>query len=143
MKVVVIESDRYNSLKGYCFISCQTTYVVINALLTEAEKRIVGAHELAHILLHRNHLKLAPMKDTLLYDMASQTEYEANLFAADLLLDDEDIHKISQDENMDYFNMCKALYVTPDFMSFKLFSLIRRGHAYNLPQEIDSRFLAR
>ena len=143
MKVVVIESDRYNSLKGYCFISCQTTYVVINALLTEAEKRIVGAHELAHIILHRNHLKLAPMKDTLLYDMASQTEYEANLFAADLLLDDEDIHKISQDENMDYFNMCKALYVTPDFMSFKLFSLIRRGHAYNLPQEIDSRFLAR
>ena len=54
------------------------------------------------------------MKDTVLYDMASQTEYEANLFAADLLLDDEEIHKLSQDEDMDYFNMCKALYVTPD-----------------------------
>ena len=83
------------------------------------------------------------MKDTVLYDMASQTEYEANLFAADLLLDDEEIHKLSQDDDMDYFNMCKALYVTPDFMSFKLFSLIRRGYAYNLPQGIDSRFLAK
>ena len=59
------------------------------------------------------------------------------------LLDDEEIHKLSQDEDMGYFNMCKSLYVTPDFMSFKLFSLIRRGHAYNLPQGIDSRFLAK
>ena len=50
------------------------------------------------------------MKDTVLYDMASQTEYEANLFAADLLLDDEEVHKLSQDEDMDYFNMCKSLY---------------------------------
>ena len=84
-------------------------------------KQIVAAHELAHIVLHQSQLKIAPMKDTVLYNMASQTEYEANLFAADLLLDDEEIHKLSQDEDMDYFNMCKSLYVTPDFMSFKLF----------------------
>ena len=120
-------------------MSCQTTYVVINTFLAAPVKQIVAAHELAHIDLHRNQLKVAPMKDTVLYDMA----YEANLFAADLLLDDEEIHKLSQDEDMDYFKMCKSLYVTPDFMSFKLFSLIRRGHAYNLPQGIDSRFLAK
>ena len=143
MNVIVIESDRFKSLKGFCFISCQTTYVVINTILADAVKQIVAAHELAHIILHRSQLKIAPMKDTILYDMASLTEYEANLFAADLLLDDEEIHKLSQDEDMDYFNMCKSLYVTPDFMSFKLFSLIRRGHAYNLPQGIDSRFLAK
>ena len=92
MNVIVIESDRFKSLKGFCFISCQTTYVVINTFLADAVKQIVAAHELAHIVLHRNQLKIAPMKDTVLYDMASQTEYEANLFAADLLLDDEEIH---------------------------------------------------
>ena len=129
MNVIVIESDRYKSLKGFCFISCQTTYVVINTFLADAVKQIVAAHELAHIVLHRNQLKIAPMKDTVLYDMASQTEYEANLFAADLLLDDEEIHKLSQDDDMDYFNMCKSLYVTPDFMSFckcqPLFYIVR------------------
>ena len=109
--MIVIESDRFKSLKGFCFISCQTTYVVINTFLADAVKQIVAAHELAHIVLHRNQLKIAPMKDTVLYDMASQTEYEANLFAADLLLDDEEIHKLSQDEDMDYFNMCKSLYL--------------------------------
>ena len=124
-------------------MSCQTTYVVINTFLAAPVKQIVAAHELAHVVLHRSQLKLAPMKDTVLYDMASQTEYEANLFAADLLLDDEEIHRLSQEEDIDYFNMCKTLYVTPDFMSFKLFSLIRRGYAYNIPQELDSRFLAK
>lgn len=98
--MIVIESDRFKSLKGFCFISCQTTYVVINTFLADAVKQIVASHELAHIVLHRNQLKIAPMKDTVLYDMASQTEYEANLFAADLLLDDEEIHKLSQDEDM-------------------------------------------
>ena len=129
MNVIVIESDRFKSLKGFCFISCQTTYVVINTILADAVKQIVAAHELAHIILHRSQLKIAPMKDTVLYNMASLTEYEANLFAADLLLDDEEIHKLSQDDDMDYFNMCKSLYVTPDFMSFckcqPLFYIVR------------------
>lgn len=142
MHVVVIESDQYQSLKGYCFISCQTIYTVINTFLSEEEKRIVAAHELGHILLHRRQLKMAPMKDSVLYDMTSQTEYESNMFAADLLIDDEDIHTLSQ-EDMDYFNMCKCLYTTPDVMSFKLFSLIRRGHAYDLPMGLDSKFLGK
>ena len=64
------------------------------------------------------------------------------MFAADLLIDDEDIHTLSQ-EDMDYFNMCKCLYTTPDVMSFKLFSLIRRGHAYDLPMGLDSKFLGK
>ena len=54
------------------------------------------------------------------------------MFASDILIDDEDIHALSQ-EDMDYFNMCKCLYTTPHVMTFKLFSLIRRGHAYDLP----------
>lgn len=143
MNVIVIESDRYKFLKGFCFISCRMTYVVINSFLTDAVKQIVAAHELAHVTLHQKQLKIAPMKDTVLYDMTSQTEYEANLFAADLLLDDEEIHKLARDKDMDYFNMCRSLYVTPDFMSFKLFSLIQRGHSYNMPQGLNSKFLAR
>lgn len=75
---------------------------------------------------------MAPMKDSVLYDMTSQTSYEVNMFAADLLIDGKDIHALSQ-EDMDYFNICKCLYATPDVMSFKLFCLIRRGHAYDLP----------
>ncbi len=142
MNVIVVESDKYETLKGYCFMSCQSTYTVINTFLPEPVKRIVAAHELGHIILHRHQLKMAPMKDSVLYDMTSQTEYEANMFAADLLINDDDIHTLSK-EDMDYFSMCKYLCTTPDVMSFKLFSLIRRGYTYDLPMGIDSRFLGK
>ena len=94
LNVVVGETDRYEKLKGYCFMSCQTIYVMISSFLSEEEKRIVAAHELGHVVLHRAQLKLAPMKDEYLYNMKDNTEYQANLFAADLLLEDDEIDKI-------------------------------------------------
>ena len=51
MNVVVKESSNYHNLKGYCLVSCKTTYVVINSQLSEPEKRIVAAHELGHVVL--------------------------------------------------------------------------------------------
>ena len=66
---------------------------------------------------------------------------EANLFAANLLLSDTDIEKMSQNEDMDYFQMCQSLYLSPELVSFKLFSLTKRGHAYNMPLNLNSKFL--
>lgn len=141
MNVVVKESSNYQKLKGFCFVSCKTTYVVLGSQLSEPEKRIVAAHELGHVVLHRSLMKLAPMTDTAIYDMTSQTEYEANLFAADLLLTDEDIEAMAHDEEMDYFQMCQSLYASPELVSFKLFSLMKRGHQYNMPLNLNSGFL--
>ena len=142
MHVVIRESDQFQSLKGFCFLSCRTTYVVINDRLSASEKRIVAAHELGHILLHKNQLKLAPMKDSRLYDMTSRTEYEANLFAADLLIPDEELQQISDHEDLDYFALCSLLDTSPDLMSFKLFSLLKRGCSVNMPLSLRSNFLA-
>lgn len=144
MNVIVKESNNYKKLKGYCFSANRTVYVIINDSLHPAEKKIVAAHELAHIILHKKQLKMAPMKDSILYDMTSETEYEANLFAADLLISDEMIEKMTQDNDMDYFKMCQILSTSPDLMSFKLFSLIKRGHSYPLPPvDMNSKFLAK
>lgn len=143
LNVVVRESDGFSQLKGFCFFANRTYYVVLNASLGKEERRIAAAHELAHIVLHKRELQMAPMKDSQLYDMTSRAEYEANLFAADLLISDQDVDILSKDDDMDYFNMCRALDVTPDLMSFKLFSLIHRGFSYHMPIGIDSRFLAK
>ena len=87
---------------------------------------------------------MAPMKDSLLYNMTDRTEYEANLFAADLLLPDEEVFDASHDNELDYFGLCSTLNTTPDLMSFKLYSLIRRGNKeYQIPIGIDSRFLGK
>ena len=141
--IVVGETSRYQKLKGYCFMSCQTIYVMISSFLSEEEKKIVAAHELGHIILHRAQLKMAPMKDDTLYSMMDNTEYQANLFAADLLLEDSDIAEMAQDENFDYFSLCSTLNTSPELMSFKLYSLIKRGQAYHMPLELQSNFLAK
>lgn len=116
---------------------------MISSFLSEEEKRIVAAHELGHVVLHRAQLKLAPMKDEYLYNMKDNTEYQANLFAADLLLEDDEIDKMSKNEDLDYFGFCSSLYSSPELMSFKLYSLIQRGQAYHMPMELQSNFLAK
>lgn len=124
-------------------MSCQTIYVIINTFLPEEEKRIVAAHELGHVVLHRSELKIAPMKDECLYSAKNNTEYQANLFAADLLLEDADIEQMSKNEDLSYFGLCSSLYCSPDLMSFKLYSLIQRGQAYHMPMELQSNFLGK
>lgn len=144
MGVIVFETDKYQKLKGYCFLSHRTLYVAINEYLSEEEKRIVAAHELGHIILHRSLLCMAPMKDSVLYNMTDKTEYEANLFASDLLLPDDDVFDITHKSDLDYFGLCSTLNTTPELMSFKLYSLIRRGNnEYQIPIGIDSKFLGK
>ena len=101
-------------------MSCQTIYVMLSSFLLEEEKRIVAAHELGHVILHRTQLKMAPMSDNRLYNMINETEYQANLFAADLLIEDQDVAELSKNEDLDYFSFCSSLYATPELMSFKL-----------------------
>ena len=124
-------------------ITTSSSIRVKRVFLSEEEKRIVAAHELGHVVLHRAQLKLAPMKDEYLYNMKDNTEYQANLFAADLLLEDDEIDKMSKNEDLDYFGFCSSLYSSPELMSFKLYSLIQRGQAYHMPMELQSNFLAK
>ncbi len=143
LHVIVRESDNYKHLKGFCFLSCRTMYVTINSKLSQPEQRIVAAHELGNLVLHKNILQTALLKDSVLYDMKNPTEYEANLFAADLLIDDSSVEEMAQDSELDYFEMCSSLYVPPDLLSFKLYSMIKRGYPYNMPMDINSTFLAK
>ena len=130
MHVIVGESSSFQKLKGFCFMSCKTIYVQISSFLSEEEKQIVAAHELGHIILHRTQLKMAPMKDDTLYNMH-------------LLLSDADIADMAHNEDLDYFSLCSTLNSTPELMSFKLYSLTKRGQAYHMPMEIQSNFLAK
>ena len=143
MHIIVGETSSFQKLKGFCFMSCKTIYVRISSFLSEEEKQIVAAHELGHIILHRSQLKMAPMKDDTLYNMQDNTEYQANLFAADLLLSDADIAEMAHNEDLDYFSLCSTLNSTPELMSFKLYSLTKRGQAYHMPMEIQSNFLGK
>ena len=127
-----------HSTKGFSRYFLRQYFVGINGNLPGEEQRIVAAHELGHIVLHAQALKSSAV-----YDKRSGTEYEANLFAADLLLRDEDVMESAGRPETGLEELCLSLGTTPGLMNFKLRSMYRRGLGIPLFAECDSRFLAR
>ena len=66
-------------------------FIFLNNSLDENMLRIVCAHELGHDQLHRNMAKTTPIHDFMLYDMKSKPEYEANIVAAEILMDSDEV----------------------------------------------------
>jgi Zn-dependent peptidase ImmA (M78 family) len=127
--------------KGFTRYFLRQYFAGINGNLPASEQRVVAAHELGHIVLHAEALKTAPLFDTAVYDKRSNTEYEANLFAADLLLADEDVLECVQRPDADFGALCLSMDVSPGLMNFKLRSMQKRGIDVPLVSECDSRFL--
>ena len=82
------------SLKGMYKYIKGNYFVLINDSLDERSKTLVCCHELCHHLLHRDIAKNIGLYDTMLYDMDGRTENEANMFAAEIMIDDADMASI-------------------------------------------------
>ena len=136
------ESSNLEHLKGYCVIIHGIKFIAINENLRPAERKIVAAHELGHIILHSDKLKAAAHEDMNIYNIADKTEYQANLFAADLLLDDDEVDELAMQEGIDFYTMARYLYTNPQLLGFKLFSMANRGYNYNFHIPPKSTFLA-
>ena len=131
-----------HSTKGFSRYFLRQYFVGINGNLPQEQQRIVAAHELGHIVLHAQALRDSPLFDTAVYDKRSVTEYEANLFAADLLLQDEDILRAVSNPDTDFGSLCLALGTVPELMNFKLLGMKKRGVDVPLFSECNSLFLS-
>ena len=74
--------------KAFCLCVMRNYSIHINEKLSEQMQRMACAHELGHIMLHKDLLrpekgeKARQLVELELFDITSMTEYEANLFAA-------------------------------------------------------------
>ena len=139
--VTIAYRNNFKILKGYFIMMNGYPYIVVNANLDFNEQRMIVAHELGHYLFHKEIALSGPLHDTFLYDMKSTTEYEANMFAADFLVDDETIDDFAQ-QGFDYYTMCGLLMLSPEMTAFKLYNMIQRGYKYNLPQSVRANIFA-
>ena len=73
------------SLKGFYKDVYGTPFIFLNRRLRRGEATLVCAHELGHHLLHREFAAFG-FEEASVFSPASRREYEANLFAAELLL---------------------------------------------------------
>lgn len=88
---VMDDCENLGSLKGmYCIVK-RNRFIFLNKDLSPQMKRIVCAHEIGHDRLHRALAKKHGLQEFVLYDMATKPEYEANIVAAEILLDSDEI----------------------------------------------------
>ena len=134
----------FKAQKGAYMTQLRNRYIFIREGLKDEDPamyRIVLAHELGHDALHRAQAKTAgAFREFNLFDMReSRLEYEANVFAAELLLpDDEVLDCIGR--GYDIYEIAAALRSDINLVALKNDLLIRRGHQLR-PQEHENTFL--
>lgn len=134
--------------KGFCTNILKNFFIYINENMSWQMQRMTCAHELGHILLHRDQLgrdekghfkKLVEME---LFDITNRTEYEANLFAANLLIDEERLLEMLK-EGYDIVFIASSFDVNVNLLAIKLAEIKKEGLAIQLPFTPDKRFMGR
>lgn len=87
----VVFSDDFGHLKGMYTVIKRNRFIFINSKLSERMQKTVCAHELGHDQLHRHLALNSTLQEFMLYEMSSTPEYEANIVAAELLIDTNEI----------------------------------------------------
>lgn len=138
MGIEVVHAD-IGSLKGMYTCIKRNRFIVINENLDDKIKNIVCAHELAHDQLHRGMSSSSWMKDYDLTIVNSKYEYEANMFTAELLVQEEELIALIK-ESKTLNEISKILYIDPNLISMKVKRLIDKGYCL-IPQDYNSSFL--
>ena len=129
-----------DSVKGFFLENKRIRTITVNADLPLIIQKIIVAHELGHATLHRNSGAYA-FHEVTLYDSVSVCEKEANLFAAEFLLnDDEVLEALNKDST--FFTAAAELMVPAELLDFKFRVLKWKGYkVMESPVTARSNFL--
>lgn len=128
-------TDFENLLGMYAVIEGRSC-IFLNANMEEPERRIVLAHELGHALLHKPAHGLFDLASFTLFSTSSRTEYEANLFACHLLLEEKEIEQLARD-GYDIVSIAQILNVDINLLLMKLHEMQKAG--YEIPETDPGR----
>ena len=127
--------------KGFCKIIDNVPFIFINRNMSEQMRRMTCAHELGHLLLHRGILtERSFLLEYELFDIQNRTEYEANAFAANLLIDRTEYRELL--EEADLVSAASALDVNVNLLMIRMIE-DGSGEARPFPILPDRRFLGK
>lgn len=140
LNITVLERGDFKRQKGAFKVILNNSFIFINANMSDEMKRLVCAHELGHALLHRSLGKTqAGLMEFELFNITDTTEYEANLFAANLLLDEDTIGSLIQD-GYDVVQIARSLGTNVNLLLLKLQQMNDDNHL-RLPDMPNRNFL--
>ena len=141
LNIEIMHSDKMKKLKGMYLYILRNPYIVINTNSSEQIQRIVCAHELGHDRMHRDLAARGAIQEVSLFDMATRPEYEANVFASELLLADEEIVELLE-KGYDAFQMASELASDINIVSLKINQMKLRGYPFDIDTSLyDRKFI--
>ena len=116
-------------------------HILLNANMEDRVKQMVCGHEIGHDVFHRDLAKKGnALPEFTLFDMRSKPEYEANAFAAHLIIDNDELVEYMQ-EGYDVVQLSAMMGTNINLMLIKLNEMNRMGWGLNLPYVPHADFL--
>ena len=129
-----------DSIKGFFVKSNRIKVITVNSDLPYMIQRIITAHELGHAMLHADS-GMHAFHELALFDESSRCEKEANLFASELLISDDDFFEAT-DDGQAFCQAASYLNVPPELLDFKAKLMKEKGYALcNSPITANNKFL--
>ena len=131
---IIVMDVNFEKQKGLYKVILRNRFIFIKSDLSEVMRRIVLLHEIGHDQLHR---RLADVfQEFQIFDMRGNVmEYEANLFAAQIALPDEEILNYIR-SGYDAAQIAMATASDINLVALKVSELSRRGYAF---RDVDHR----
>ena len=131
---IIVMDVNFEKQKGLYKVILRNRFIFIKSDLSEVMRRIVLLHEIGHDQLHRH---LADVfQEFQIFDMSRNVmEYEANLFAAQIALPDEEILEYIR-SGYDAAQIAMATASDINLVALKVSELSRRGYAF---RDVDHR----
>ncbi len=127
--------------KGFCKILLNNGFIFISQNMSPQMQKMTCAHELGHLLLHRDALTRRDyLMEMEIFDITDQRELEANQFAADLLIDEKELLE-KMNEGYDVLQIASILDVNVNLLMVKYLNMNRAGNRFDLPYFPKSGFL--
>lgn len=136
--VQILPFPQATKLLGMYYYFQRVPFVYYNPNLDNRMLRMVHAHELGHDMYHRKYAN-GNLVEFELFDINSELEMEANIFAAHLLLSENEIRELAK-QGYTYSQLASAFNVNVNMMAFKLMEMKRRGENIHFSEKPDRSF---
>jgi len=138
--IQIYYEDGFSDLLGMYTFRWNHRMIFMNARINSYLKQMVLAHELGHDQRHRDIAKAGkPLKEFNLFSMKDTTEYEANAFAAHILLENDEVYTLAK-QGYDVVSIAKILNADINLMLIKLQEMNRLEYEFKIPMRGDPYF---